>query len=94
MNLEDESHHGLGDSGGKGASVAAGIVTGPPRRRLGQGSSGQRLLVMAFPIATPRLTHTTKLGQGANFKIISICKEPELAPGLGLHGATFCLPFF
>jgi hypothetical protein len=94
MNLEDEIRHGLGDSGGEGAFVAAGIVTGPPRRRLGRGSGGQHLFMTAFPIATPRLAHIAKLGQRANFISISICREPALAPGLDLHGAKFCLPFF
>jgi hypothetical protein len=58
MNLKDEIHHELGDRGGEGASVAVGIVTGPPQHRCEQGSGGQCLLVTAFPIATPRLAHT------------------------------------
>jgi hypothetical protein len=54
MNLKDEIRHGLGDRGGEGAFVAAGIVIGPPRCRRGQGSGGQRQVVTAFPIATQR----------------------------------------
>jgi hypothetical protein len=60
MNFQDEIRHGLGNCGGEGAFVAMGIVTGPPRCQLGQGSGGQRLLVMEFPIATPSLAHTAK----------------------------------
>jgi hypothetical protein len=65
MNNNDEIRHDLGDREGEAASMAARIVTVRPRRRRGRGGGGQHLLMTAYPIATPRLTQTAAVGQGA-----------------------------
>jgi hypothetical protein len=96
MNFEDEIHHGLGDRGGEGASMAAGIVTGQPRCRLGQGSGGQCFLVTAFPIASPHLAHTAKEPSSSSFPFAGSQRLfPDWVyrvPGSVCHSFSFSSP--